>query len=76
MPFITAGFPSLDVTRQVAPRLETAGASAEIGFPFSIPSPTGGDYASMHRLQAGVTPADVFNVVREVVQRNLGSSAW
>jgi tryptophan synthase alpha chain len=69
MPFITAGFPSMDVTLKVIPALENAGASIiEIGFPFSDPIADGPVIAaSMHQaLQAGVTPDDVLDKVRDI----------
>lgn len=69
IPFITGGFPSLDVTRDVIPALERAGASIiEIGFPFTDPIADGPVIAeSMHEaLQKGVTPGAIFDVVREV----------
>ena len=69
MPFVTGGFPSLEATRLALPALELAGASiVEIGFPFSDPIADGPVIAaSMHRaLQQGVTPCDVFNLVKQV----------
>ena len=69
MPFVTAGYPSLDSTRHVLPALERAGASiVEIGIPFSDPIADGPVIASsMHEaLTQGVTPRDVFDVVREL----------
>lgn len=69
MPFVTAGFPSLAVTREVLPGLQRAGAAIiEVGIPFSDPIADGPVIAqSMHHaLQKGVTPRGVFDVVREV----------
>ncbi len=69
MPFVTGGYPSLEVTRQVLPALEKAGASiVEIGFPFSDPIADGPVIAaSMHEaLLSGVTPAAIFDVVKSV----------
>jgi len=69
MPFVTAGFPSLGVTREVIPALERAGADIiEIGFPFTDPIADGPVIAeSMHQaLQSGVNVPQVFGVVREV----------
>jgi tryptophan synthase alpha chain len=69
MPFITAGYPSLEVTRRVLPELEKSGAAAvEIGFPFSDPIADGAVIAaSMHEsLQAGITPDDIFTLVKEL----------
>jgi tryptophan synthase alpha chain len=69
MPFVTAGFPSLEVTERVLPMLERAGASiVELGIPFSDPIADGPVIAqSMHAaLQAGVTPHAVFEMVKRV----------
>ncbi|MBT8484365.1 MAG: tryptophan synthase subunit alpha [Phycisphaerales bacterium] len=69
MPYITAGHPTLEVTRAVIPALETAGASiVEVGFPFSDPIADGAVIAgAMHEaLAAGVTPRDVLAAVRAV----------
>lgn len=69
MPFITAGYPSLDVTKKLLLGLADAGASmVEIGFPFSDPIADGPVIAdSMYAaLSAGVTPDDIFQIVREV----------
>lgn len=66
MPFVTAGFPSLEATERLLPRLEEAGASAvELGFPFSDPIADGPVIAaSMHEaLAAGVTPRAIFEMV-------------
>jgi tryptophan synthase alpha chain len=67
LPFITGGFPSLDSTRALLPRLAQAGAAAiEVGIPFSDPIADGPVIAeSMHEaLVAGCTPAGVFGAVR------------
>jgi tryptophan synthase alpha chain len=72
MPFVTAGYPSLDVTEQLLPEMEKAGASVvELGIPFSDPIADGPVIAaSMHAaLQAGVTPAKVFSMVKRVRPR-------
>lgn len=69
MPFVTGGFPSLKVTAEVLPALEAAGAHmVEIGIPFSDPIADGPVIAqSMHQaLRAGVTPMDIFDMVRSV----------
>jgi len=69
MPFVTGGYPSLDVTKRVIPELERSGASiVEIGFPFSDPIADGPVIAaSMHQtLQAGVTPVMIFEMVKRV----------
>lgn len=69
LPFVTGGFPSLDSTRALLPRLAQAGAAAiEVGIPFSDPIADGPVIAeSMHEaLVAGCTPAGVFDAVRDV----------
>lgn len=72
MPFITAGYPSLDVTMQAISAMEAAGASIiELGIPFSDPIADGPVIAeSMHEtLRRGVTPAAVFDAVQQVRRR-------
>ncbi|UCD73900.1 MAG: tryptophan synthase subunit alpha [Phycisphaerales bacterium] len=67
MPFITAGFPSLEATERSLPALANAGAHiVELGIPFSDPIADGPVIAaSMHEaLMAGITPAKVFDIVR------------
>ena len=69
MPFLTAGYPSLEVTRQVIPALGESGASIlEIGFPFSDPIADGPVIAgSMHEaLMAGVTPRKIFDMISAI----------
>lgn len=69
MPFVTAGYPSLEATAAILPAIEKAGASVcEIGFPFSDPVADGPVIqASMtEALGAGCTPGKVFDVVRQV----------
>jgi tryptophan synthase alpha chain len=69
MPFVTAGYPNLEVTREVIPALETAGAGiVELGIPFSDPIADGPVIAaSMHEaLLGGVTPGAVLDLVRDL----------
>lgn len=69
MPFVTAGYPSMEMTEAALPVIEKAGASiVELGFPFSDPIADGPTIAaSMHdALERGVTPRDVFEMVRRV----------
>jgi tryptophan synthase alpha chain len=69
MPFVTAGYPTLDVTRRLIPALQDGGASiVELGIPFSDPIADGPVIAqSMHEaLEGGTTPAAVFQLVREL----------
>jgi len=69
IPFITGGYPSLEVTRRVVPALQNAGAAIiEIGFPFTDPIADGPVIAdSMHQaLLKGVTPQAIFEAVKQV----------
>ncbi len=70
IPFITAGYPSLDATAAAITAFEDAlgPTVVELGIPFSDPIADGPVIAaSMHRaLQAGTTPQDVFDTVRSV----------
>lgn len=66
IPFVTAGYPSLDVTLAMLRGLERAGALAvEVGVPFSDPIADGPDIqrASEWALRAGVGLADVLALV-------------
>ncbi|MHC4446338.1 MAG: tryptophan synthase subunit alpha [Planctomycetota bacterium] len=77
IPFITAGYPSLDATEQAIDALEAAGAPIiELGIPFSDPIADGPVIAgSMHEaLQAGVTPAAVFELVKRFRRDHAGSA--
>lgn len=69
LPFVTAGYPSLESTRALLPRLSALGVPViEVGIPFSDPIADGPVIAeSMHEaLVAGCTPAGVFAAVRSV----------
>lgn len=69
LPFVTAGYPSLDSTRRLLPALGAACRSViEVGIPFSDPIADGPVIAeSMHEaLVAGCTPEAVFGAVRDV----------
>jgi tryptophan synthase alpha chain len=69
LPFITAGYPSLDITAQLLPALADAGgAIIEVGIPFSDPIADGPVIAaSMHdALLAGCTPELAFAAVDRV----------
>lgn len=67
MPFLCAGHPTIEATRDAIPAIARAGASViEIGIPFSDPIADGPVIAgAMHdALGRGVTPASVFDAVR------------
>jgi len=69
MPFVTAGYPSLDATAEIVPAIVDAGADIiELGIPFSDPIADGPVIAqSMHEaLKAGVTPTQVFDLVQKI----------
>lgn len=80
IPFVTGGYPTLAATAEVLPALQqalgTAGGIVELGFPFSDPIADGPVIAgSMHEaLQAGVTPADVFELVKRFRRNHAGSA--
>jgi tryptophan synthase alpha chain len=67
IPFLTAGYPSLDATLALMRDLESAGALAlEIGIPFSDPIADGPDIqrASEDALRAGAGPRETLDLVR------------
>jgi tryptophan synthase alpha chain len=69
MPFLTAGYPSMELTAELLPRLGPAGASiCELGFPFSDPIADGPVIsASMtEALAGGFTPDRLLQTVRRV----------
>ena len=68
IPYITAGFPSLDATAPLLRALERAGAlAAEIGIPFSDPLADGPTIqrTSWRALQNGMTPAIALEQLRD-----------
>ncbi len=72
MPFITAGYPSLQATAALLPAIEAAGARVcELGIPFSDPIADGPVIqASMSRaLEHGVNPDSIFQTVASVRDR-------
>jgi tryptophan synthase alpha chain len=74
IPFVTAGDPNLDVTRQAVRELVTRGANlVEIGFPYSDPIADGSVIqASYSRaLENGVRIDDVFATTRELTAEPL-----
>ncbi|MEO1130397.1 MAG: tryptophan synthase subunit alpha [Planctomycetota bacterium] len=69
MPFVCAGYPSIEATTEVLPALGEAGGSIiEIGFPFSDPIADGPTIAAaMHEaLQRGLTTEHIFRSVRSI----------
>jgi tryptophan synthase alpha chain len=69
MPYVCAGYPTLETPAAVLPALERAGASVvEIGIPFSDPIADGPVIAAaMHKaLEGGATPLEVFDQVASV----------
>jgi len=72
VPFVPAGYPSLDVTAELLPRLEGVGATLiEIGFPFSDPVADGPviQEAFTYALARHIKVDDVFRTVKAVRDR-------
>lgn len=70
--FLTAGFPSAERSVEYAVACVRGGASViELGVPFSDPVADGKviQYTSQKALEAGMTPAKVFDLVRELRTR-------
>src|SRR5437870_8419667 len=68
LPFIPAGYPDLNATRELLPALERAGASAiEVGIPFSDPIADGPvvQEAFTAALSRGLKLRDVLKTMRE-----------
>ena len=68
MPFVTAGYPTLEMTGQLIEALTAAGADLiEIGVPFSDPIADGPTVqgASQKALENGTTLGDCFELVRQ-----------
>lgn len=66
VPYLTAGDPSIEVTRQLAHMLEAEGADIlELGVPFTDPIADGqvNQRAAQRALDRGVTPGDVLDLV-------------
>jgi tryptophan synthase alpha chain len=73
MPYLTAGFPTLDQTTPLLNALVAGGADIiELGVPFSDPVADGPTIqrASLRSLQNGITVAKVLGMVREFRQGN------
>ena len=72
LPYIMAGYPSLEVTEELVPALVKAGADGiEIGVPFSDPLADGATIqaAGFHALQQGVTLRDCVSLVQRLRSR-------
>src|SRR5438270_11824111 len=68
IPYVTVGYPSLDITRQLVPVMARQGADLiEMGVPFSDPLADGATIqrASHAALAQGVTVDDCFSVAAE-----------
>ncbi|HHY69221.1 MAG TPA: tryptophan synthase subunit alpha [Firmicutes bacterium] len=66
IPFITAGDPSIEVTQELVPRMQKAGADLiEIGIPFSDPIGEGSTIqeASIRALSRGVNVDKIFSAM-------------
>ncbi len=73
MPYLTVGYPSLDVTRQLVPLMARQGADLiELGVPFSDPLADGATIqrASYAALQNGVSLADCLSVAANARRAN------
>ena len=73
LPFIPAGYPDLNATRELLPALERAGASAiEVGIPFSDPIADGPviQEAFTAALSHGLKLRDILKTVREARSPN------
>jgi tryptophan synthase alpha chain len=69
LPFLTAGDPDLDFTREVLPAVAASGASLiEVGFPFSDPIADGPVIQASYTraLDRGLKLADVFATLKQV----------
>lgn len=72
MPFVTAGYPSLEATAAILPELEAAGASLiELGIPFSDPIADGPTIQASYTaaLSNGLHLTDIFRMVKDVRPR-------
>lgn len=72
IPFVTAGDPSLDVTRELILAMQEAGADLiEIGIPFSDPVAEGPviQEADDRALSAGVTTDKIFDMVDDIADK-------
>lgn len=65
IPYLTAGYPSLDASLAMLEALESAALAIEVGVPFSDPIADGPDIqrSSEHALRGGVSVDDVLDLV-------------
>jgi tryptophan synthase alpha chain len=73
IPYVTVGYPSLDLTRRLVPVIARQGADLiELGIPFSDPLADGATVqrASHGALEGGVTVADCLSVAAEARRSN------
>ncbi|MQN02126.1 MAG: tryptophan synthase subunit alpha [Lachnospiraceae bacterium] len=69
IPFITSGYPSLDITEQLVYAMADAGADLiELGIPFSDPTAEGPviQEANTKALEGGVTTDKIFEMVKRI----------
>lgn len=72
IPYITVGYPSIEATLQVVPRLARSGGDIiELGIPFSDPLADGATIqkASFQALQNGVTPPLCLEVAKQLSRK-------
>src|SRR5689334_25390733 len=73
IPYVTVGYPSLDITRQLVPVIARQGADLiELGIPFSDPLADGATVqrASHAALETGVSLADCLSLAAEARRAN------
>lgn len=73
IPFITCGYPSLDITEQLVLAMEEAGADLiELGIPFSDPTAEGPviQAANISALAGGTTTDKIFDMVKRIREKS------
>lgn len=73
IPYIVAGYPSLDETKEYIFKMQEAGADMiELGIPFSDPIAEGpiSQYASGVAIENGANLENIFNMVREIREKS------
>jgi len=69
IPYVTAGYPSIETTLEIVPRLAENGCDlVELGIPFSDPMADGATIqkASFHALKNGVTPHKCLEIAEQL----------